>query len=148
MRNSTDEDFSLSRIIPDIKPKSPWIFRRVRGELGNWNTKNETYLNFDPCILQYSQDAGFSPCYYWRFDVKPHFWPTRFAPVFARFLSQDTMGVYPVTLSPLGRLSLFGVDFDRGASCDERSQSNAEALKTCDTWEKKKGSPVGADEPF
>ena len=55
----------------------------------------------------------FFAMFYWRFDIKTHFWTTRFVPVFARFLSQDTMGVYPVTLSLLVRLSLFGVDLVR-----------------------------------
>lgn len=84
-----------------------------------------------------AQDTGFSPCCYWRFDVKPHFWPIRFAPGFARFLSQDTMGVYPVTLSLLARLSLLGVDLGWGASCDDLDRGNAKATKTRDTWGKK-----------
>jgi hypothetical protein len=47
------------------------------------------------------------------------------------------MGVYPVTLSLLARLSLFVVVFGRGASCDDRDRPNAKALKTRDTWAKK-----------
>jgi hypothetical protein len=76
------------------------------------------------------RDDGFSVSLYWCFNVKPHFWPTRFALVFARFLSQDTMGVYPVTLSLLVRLSLFGIDFGLGVSCDDRNRTNAKASKT------------------
>ena len=41
------------------------------------------------------------------------------SPLFFRhFLSQDALGVYPVTLSLWGRLSLLGADFRRGASCE------------------------------
>lgn len=43
------------------------------------------------------------------------------------------MGVYPVTLSLLARLSLFGVDLGWGASCDDRDRASVKALKTRDT---------------
>jgi hypothetical protein len=36
---------------------------------------------------------------------------------------------------------------DLGASCDGRDRAIAKAPKTRDTLTKKKGSPVGADEP-
>ena len=94
------------------------------------------------------QDTGFSPGCYLRYDIKPHFWPSRFAPVFARFLSQDTMGVYPVTLSLLARLSLFGVDLGWGASCDDRTRANAKATKTRDTWGKKERLASGCWRAF
>lgn len=58
------------------------------------------------------------------------------------------MGVYPVTLSLCARLSLFGVDFGWGASCDDRTRAIAKATKTRDTWGKKKGSPELTGEPF
>lgn len=47
------------------------------------------------------------------------------------------MGVYPVTLSLLARLSLFGDDFWWGASCDDRDQEIGKALKSRDTWDQK-----------
>lgn len=87
--------------------------------------------------LDASQDAGFHPTASRPSGRKPCFEPTRFIPVFARFLSQDTMGVYPVTLSLLARLSLFGSDLGWGASCDDRDRANGKALITLDTWGKK-----------
>ena len=47
------------------------------------------------------------------------------------------MGVYPVTLSLLARLSLFGVDLGWRASCDDRHFESAKASKNRDAWGKK-----------
>lgn len=46
--------------------------------------------------------------------------------------SQDTIGVYPVTLS------LLGDDFGWGVSCDQRTYESATALKTRNTLGKKR----------
>jgi len=37
-------------------------------------------------------DTGFSPSCYWRFDIKLHFWPSRFAPVFSAFSFTGRIG--------------------------------------------------------
>ncbi len=58
------------------------------------------------------------------------------------------MGVYPVTLSLLARLSLFGVDLGWGASCDDRTRANAKATKTRDTWGKKERLASGCWRAF
>jgi len=47
------------------------------------------------------------------------------------------MGVYPVTLSLLARLSLLGGDLGRGASCEDRDRTITKATKTRDTWGQK-----------
>jgi hypothetical protein len=51
------------------------------------------------------------------------------------------MGVYPVTLSLLAQLSLFGVDFGRGAPCDDRTEQTPKRQKPAIRGAKKKGSP-------
>ena len=52
------------------------------------------------------------------------------SPLFFRpFLSQDALGVYPVTLSLWARLSLFGGDLGWGASCDDRGLRFRQSVK-------------------
>ena len=55
--------------------------------------------------------------------------------------------MYPVTLSLLVRLSLFGGDFVWGASCGDRNRANGKASITRDTLAKKKGLLIGTSKP-
>jgi len=57
---------------------------------------------------------------------------------FDQLLSRDTIEAYPVTLSLLARLSLFGVDLGRGASSDDRHVGSAKALKARDACGQKR----------
>ena len=74
------------------------------------------------------------------FRRKTPFLAQRVSPLFFRhFLSQDALGVYPVTLSLWTRLSLFGADFRWGASCELGRPTFHKATKSRDTWRKKRG---------
>ena len=57
-------------------------------------------------------------------------------------------GLFAMLLLAFQHKTPFLANSFRPCFCDAPIQANVKALKSRDTWGQKKGSPVGADEPF